>query len=177
MPASTRKPFPAIRYHGPLYRALNPVWARQPLSGDGARRFGGRFNPKGMAALYTATSVLGAVGEANQLGRPFEPVTLVEYAADIFPVFDAADPAALRAWKVTAKALADDSWRDQMRAGKTPPGQALALRLVAAGFAGALVKSYARGAPADRRNLVLWHWGGDLPARLILTDTEGRLSP
>ena len=39
-------------YGGKLYRSLNPVFAREPLSGEGARRHGGRFNPKGTPALY-----------------------------------------------------------------------------------------------------------------------------
>ena len=29
-----------MRYAGLLYRALNPVYAREPLSGEGARRYG-----------------------------------------------------------------------------------------------------------------------------------------
>ena len=42
------------RYTGPLYRALNPVYAREPLSGRGAELYGGRFNAKGTPALYTS---------------------------------------------------------------------------------------------------------------------------
>ena len=42
------------RYAGPLYRALNPVYARAPLSGRGAELYGGRFNAKGTPALYTS---------------------------------------------------------------------------------------------------------------------------
>ena len=54
------------RYDGPLYRALNPVYARMPLSGRGAELYGGRFNPKGTAALYTALDPAGALREANR---------------------------------------------------------------------------------------------------------------
>lgn len=57
-----------MRYRGLLYRALNPIHARFPLSGEGARSHGGRFNPKGMSALYTAQSVMTAIREANQIG-------------------------------------------------------------------------------------------------------------
>ena len=53
------------RYQGPLYRALNPVYARQPLSGRGARLYGGRFNPKGVPALYTAFDPATALREAK----------------------------------------------------------------------------------------------------------------
>ena len=40
---------PIDRFTGFLYRALNPVYARDPLSGRGAKLYGGRFNPKGTA--------------------------------------------------------------------------------------------------------------------------------
>lgn len=174
MPASF--PEPAIRVQGTLYRALSPVWAAQPLSGEGARRYGGRFNPKGTAALYTSLSVMGAVREANQLGRPFEPVTLVSYAADIFPVFDSTDPAALEQWKVRFAVLAADDWRLMMAANGKSASQALAAKLVKAGYAAILVPSYARGAPEATRNLVLWRWGPTLPTRLTVIDTEARLA-
>ncbi|RWF09115.1 MAG: RES domain-containing protein, partial [Mesorhizobium sp.] len=44
----------AVTYSGRLYRALNPVYAREPMSGRGAELYGGRFNPKGMRALYAS---------------------------------------------------------------------------------------------------------------------------
>ena len=36
----------------PLFRAHNPLWSFQPLSGAGAARAGGRFNRIGTPALY-----------------------------------------------------------------------------------------------------------------------------
>ncbi|WP_427832687.1 RES family NAD+ phosphorylase [Agrobacterium pusense] len=57
-----------MKYQGKLYRALNPVYAREPLSGRGAELYGGRFNPKGMPALYTSVTVITALKEANQAG-------------------------------------------------------------------------------------------------------------
>lgn len=65
-----------MRYSGPLYRALNPVHAREPMSGCGAELYGGRFNAKGTPALYGALEVMTAVREANQVGAP-QPATLV----------------------------------------------------------------------------------------------------
>ncbi len=76
-----------MRYQGKLYRALNPIYAREPLSGRGAELYGGRFNPKGMPALYTSLTIMTALKEANQVGN-LQPTTLVSYDADIKHVFD-----------------------------------------------------------------------------------------
>lgn len=164
-----------MRYRGPLYRALNPIWARQPLSGEGARIHGGRFNPKGMPALYASLSPLTAVREANQAGS-FQPITLVCYRADLDPVLDARDPVALAAHGAAAGDLADNAWRLRMAAAGMAPTQALAERLIAAGFVGLLVRSFARGATPADLNLVLWRWGADPPATLSVIDDEGRLA-
>ena len=159
-----------MRYRGPLYRALNPVYARQPLSGAGAARHGGRFNPRGVPALYTALEVIGALREANQAGS-LQPTTLVSYEADLSPVFDSRDADALAAYDMDAQALADPGWRDAMRDNGEAPTQTLARRLIADGHAGLLVHSFAKGAGAVDLNLVLWHWD----TGLVLVDDENRL--
>lgn len=164
-----------MRHLGLVYRALNPVWARDPLSGEGARRHGGRFNPKGTAALYTSLDVLTAIRESNQIGT-LQPITLVSYEADIEPIFDATVPKALARHGHTPESLAADDWRLRMREAGEAPTQALARRLRAEGHAGLLVRSYARGAGPANRNLVLWTWGPELPTRLLLNDDEGRLT-
>jgi len=163
-----------MRYRGLLYRALNPVHARAPLSGEGARKHGGRFNPKGMPALYTSQSVLTAIREANQIGT-LQPTTLVAYEADIGPIFDGTDPAALAAQGLSPADLAADDWRARMLAEGKAPTQRLGERLKAAGFAGMQVRSFAKGATEAELNLVLWVWGPDAPAELRLVDDEGRL--
>src|SRR5690606_25845173 len=103
-----------ITYSGRLYRALNPIYASQPMSGRGATLYGGRFNPKGMPALYASTSPLIALREANQVGD-LQPTTLVSYRAEIEAVFDASDAASLAAFGLDEAALADPTWRDRMR--------------------------------------------------------------
>jgi RES domain-containing protein len=174
MPAST--PDPHVRFQGTLYRALNPVWSRQPLSGEGARRFGGRFNAIGTPALYTSLTPMGAVREANQVGSAFEPVTLVAYDADIGPVFDATDASTLARRGIDQARLSSGAWRADMRTDGSSLGQRIAADLIRAGYAGMLVRSFARGAPPDALNLVLWRWGADPPARLTVQDSEGRLT-
>lgn len=110
-----------MRYRGLLYRALNPVWAREPLSGEGARLYGGRFNAKGTPALYTSLSVMTAIREANQVGH-LQPTTLICLRADVSPVFDATDADALATRGATMAELAADDWRLRMiETGKARP--------------------------------------------------------
>jgi len=162
-------------HRGLLYRALNPVHAREPLSGRGAQLHGGRFNAKGTPALYTSLTVMTALREANQVGS-LQPTTLVSYDAEIERVFDTRDAAALAAEGMDADALADGGWRDQMRTLGEARTQAFARRLAEAGYQGLLVRSFARGAGADDLNLVLLAWGAEPPARLTLIDDEKRLA-
>lgn len=163
-----------MHFRGTLYRALNPVYARQPLSGRGAQLYGGRFNKKGVAALYMSLSVMTALREANQVGS-LQPTTLVSYAADIAPIFDCRDEKALEAQAMDAAGLADPGWRDKMKLSGEAPTQAFAFRLVAMGYHGLLVRSFAPGAGTDDLNLVLWTWSDALPHRLTLIDDENRL--
>ncbi|WP_298962184.1 RES domain-containing protein [uncultured Methylobacterium sp.] len=164
-----------MEYRGLLYRALNPVFAREPLSGRGAELHGGRFNPRGTPALYASLAIMTAVREANQVGS-LQPTTLVSYEAAIDPVFDGTDEAALREHGMDPAGLADPTWRDQMRAAGEARTQAFARRLFETGFHGLLVRSVAPGAGDADLNLVLWRWSEAAPTRLTLIDDERRLS-
>ena len=163
-----------MHYRGLLYRALNSIRAREPLSDEGARLHGGRFNPKGIPALYTALTVMTAIREANQIGT-LQPTTLVSYEADITPIFDATDADALGSYGMTPADLAADDWRIRMQKEGKAPTQILAERLVADGYAGLRAPSFAAGSTAEDMNVVLWVWGKALPAKLVLIDDEGRL--
>ena len=163
-----------MHFQGLLYRALNPIRAREPLSGEGARLHGGRFNSKGIPALYTALSVMTAIREANQIGT-LQPTTLVCYEADITPVFDATDVDALGRYDMTPAHLAAEDWRLQMRAHGKAPTQILAEKLIADGYAGLRVPSFAKGASDENLNMVLWVWGSTLPSKLVPIDDDGRL--
>lgn len=159
-----------MRFTGLVYRAHNPEWAYDPMSGEGARLYGGRFNAKGVPAFYVALDVLTAILEASPLGAPFQPMTLCQYEVDCDDIVDyrsADGPIADR--------LATPNWRAAMLAGRTPACQALAAALIDDGAAGMLVRSYARGASSDAANLVLWRWGAARPHKVALVDDEGRL--
>ena len=164
-----------IRYRGKLYRALNPVFAREPLSGRGAEIYGGRFNPKGVPALYASLSIMTALREANQVGN-LQPTTLVCYDADVSGMFDCRDAVALAAEGMEPAELGDPAWRDRMGAGGESRTQAFARHLMGASYNGLLVRSFAPGARAGDLNLVLWNWGDAAPCRVTLVDEEHRLS-
>lgn len=161
------------RYAGPLYRALNPVYARQPLSGRGAELHGGRFNAKGTPALYTALDPATALREANQVGS-LQPTVLVSYRADMGPVFDTRDREQMQRFGMSARSLADPGWRATMLEGRSAPTQDFARALAAEGFAGLLTRSFAKGTSETDLNLVLWRWTGDL-CSLCVIDDEDRL--
>ncbi|HTI01545.1 MAG TPA: RES domain-containing protein [Acidisoma sp.] len=158
-----------------VYRAHHPRWAFSPLSGEGAARHGGRFNPPGMPALYTARRMQTAWAEAQQ-AFPFkaQPMTLCAYDVDCTDVLDLTDPGERRAQGTDGTSLACP-WEDLASRGRQPPSWELAQRLRAAGIAAIIVPSFAAGATEEDVNMVFWDWGPDLPHLLRVIDDEGRL--
>lgn len=163
-----------MEYHGPLFRALHPAYARDPLSGEGARRYGGRFNRKGRAALYLACDFDTLRYEIAR-GGAFQPSVVVEFDAAVSALADARDPAVLARFGMDAGVLADPAWRLKMLQGDPVPTQDFAEALTEAGFAGLAVPSFAKGAGSARVNIVLWAWRDDPRVQLTLVDDEGRL--
>ncbi len=164
-----------LLYQGLLYRALNPVFAREPLSGHGAALYGGRFNPKGVPALYCALSPTTALREANQVGM-LQPTTLVAYRADIADVLDGQDVEALARFDMDPAALAASTWRDEMKSAGIARSQRFAQAAIEAGYSGLMVRSFAPGLGDDDLNLVLWRWGNAPATQVVVIDDENRLS-
>lgn len=158
-----------------VYRAHHPRWSFDPLSGTGAARHGGRFNPRGMAALYTSLRFETAWREAQQ-GFAFkaQPLTLCAYRAECDDVLDLTDPATREAHGIRPGELAC-AWEDLADRGIEPPSWRLARRLREAGIAAILVPSYAPGATPEDVNAVFWDWGEAAPHSLRLVDDERRL--
>lgn len=164
-----------IRFQGAVYRAHNPEWSWDPLSGAGAQLHGGRFNRRSVPAFYASLDVLVAVREASPLGTPFHPVTLCQYRVDCEDIFDTRDPKATKREGVTRNELSCPSWNQEMLEGKVPASQQLADRLVIKGYVGMLVRSFAHGAGPKDMNLVLWKWTKRRPHKVILFDPDHRL--
>lgn len=163
-----------------LWRMLTIRYQRAPHSGEGARLVGGRWNPKGIPALYLATDPGTAVAEFYQ-NLP-KPGTLAPYRLEARAIADLTDGrggpadamvehACTANWKAMAARLRDHP-------AKVPPSWTMANELIAAGAEGALMPSVQnRGGTC----LVLWHWhdavmDGEPGAALTLLDPEKSLS-
>lgn len=137
----------------PLWRMLPIRYQRSPLSGEGARLYGGRWNPKGTAALYLARDAATAVAEFYQ-GLP-KPGTLAPYRLEADAIADLTDGGSGPAGAEVEHALVANWKAMAARGDRTPPSWILAAMLIEDGAQGALVPS------AQNRGgvcMVLWDW-------------------
>lgn len=163
-----------MRFSGICYRAIDPRWSFAPESGDGAAIYGARFNPKGIPALYLATTTAGAVAEASQgFAHKFHPMTLCSFEVDCKDIIDLSSDEARHEFGVELAKLACP-WELDLAENRKPASWDIHKRFSKTA-AGILVPSFANRAPADARNLVLWKWGPDLPHKAVVFDPESRL--
>jgi RES domain-containing protein len=162
-------------FRGTVFRAHHPRWSFAPDSGDGAALHGGRFNRKGIPALYTALRPETAWLEAQQ-GFPFkpQPLTLCAYLVDCADILDLSDAATVSAAAIDVADLAC-AWEGEAMRGRVPPTWQLSDRLIAGGAAGIVVPSFAPGATLRDRNLVFWNWRTEPPHQVRVVDDQGRL--
>jgi RES domain-containing protein len=164
-----------LRWQGTCYRAHDPRWAWAPLSGEGAAAQGGRFNPKGIPALYLALSLEGMLQEmAHGFAHRFDPLTICAYDVDVDNLVDLRADAGRAAAGIVLADMAC-AWADDLACGRTPASWTVSRSLIAKGAAGILTPSFANGAKPDVANLVLWRWGPDLPHKVEVHDPSGRL--
>jgi RES domain-containing protein len=151
------------------------MWSFRPLSGEGAKQHGGRFNCPGVSALYTSLDPTTAWMEAQQ-GFPFkpQPMTLVAYQASCTDVVDLTKVKTLKALNLTKADLASP-WEYMANQAHEPPTWQLAKKLQEIGYAGVIVQSFAPGCTEDNLNLVLWDWSDAPPHRIAVIDDLGRL--
>lgn len=153
-----------------LWRAFVPQWAFAPLSGDGAARFGGRWNPVGAATIYAARELSTAWAEYNQ-GFVQHPALIAQLDLKDAALADLTDPAVL-----SGLALPDDihlcEWRMLLDEGKVPQTHQLRQRLIAEGFDGVVYPSFM--SPGGTC-VALWRWNSKGAPRLDVVDPDGRL--
>jgi RES domain-containing protein len=165
-----------VRFVGTCYRFHDPRWSFAPISGTGSAIHGGRFNPKGIEALYLALNIETAFVEISQgFAEKFKPAMLISYEVDCDDIVDLRTEADRKRARVRLADMAC-SWFADAAAGREPPSWAIARRFIEHGAAGIVVPSFAVAAdPARHQNLVLWNWGSDLPHGVRVFDPDGRL--
>jgi len=151
------------------------MWAFTPLSGDGAKKYGGRFNRPGNTALYTSQDPTTAWMEAQQ-GFPFkpQPMTLLAYEVNCVDIADLNNEITLKRLGYTSVDLAC-AWEDLVSQNQQPASWLLADQLLALGIAGILCRSFAPGCNEQNQNLILWNWSDTLPHAVKVIDDLNRL--
>ena len=118
------------------------------LSGEGAKRRGGRWNLPGIAALYGSTTDTTALEESKANDRYYgiqtkSPRLLVAIEARLDRVIDLTAPEVRRTLHYTLKASASEDWRKVQQAGGESDSQALGRAIATAGANGLLARSSA----------------------------------
>lgn len=153
-----------------LWRAYVPSWAHLPLSGEGAARFGGRWNPVGAPTIYAAREMSTAWAEYNQ-GFVQHPALIAQLRLDGARLADLSDESVSSALSVD-DGIHHCEWRAMMDGGQTPPTHTLRERLLAEGFDGVVYPSVM--SPGGTC-VALWRWNADGAPRLDIVDPDRRM--
>jgi len=153
-----------------LWRAYVPRWSYLPLSGEGAARFGGRWNPVGEPTVYAALQLSTAWAEYNQ-GFVQHPALIAQLKLRHAVLADLTDKETLAAFGIDAE-IHQCQWRSIVDAGQRPATYDVRERLLAKGYHGLIYPSFmSRGGTC----VALWRWNGPGEPTLELVDPEGRM--
>ena len=153
-----------------LWRAFVPRWSWLPLSGEGAARFGGRWNPVGSPTIYAARELSTAWAEYNQ-GFVQHPALIVRLELANAALADLTDAAVLTRMD-TDDGIHRCEWRAALDDGEVPETHLLRGRLIEQGFDGVIYPSFM--SPGGT-SVALWRWNGPREPALRVVDPEGRL--
>jgi RES domain-containing protein len=138
-------------WSGTAYRAVGTEYAnkRDLLSGEGTKRFGGRWTPPGSfaaahASLDVKTAVAESLGTQQQYGIAVDarlPLTLVAIDVSLQKLIDLTDDTILRELGLTRQRLLRCRWRERMDKGRGALTQAIGCIAFEAGLEALFVPS------------------------------------
>jgi RES domain-containing protein len=128
-------------FKGVVYCSSTPQYATETdlLTGMGSQRFGGRWNPIGIAMVYASLTPEAAMAETlahnRYYGIPIEdamPRTFVAIEVKLHTLLDLRDGDVRRRLQVSEDIITTVDWRAEVRAGREPITQ----RLTRAAYSG-----------------------------------------
>ena len=153
-----------------LWRAYVPRWAHAPVSGEGAGRFGGRWNPVGAPTIYAARELSTAWAEYNQ-GFVQHPALIARLGLRGAKLADLTEDAVLRRLGLPLDIHLCE-WRAALDNDEVPETHLARARLLTEGFHGVVYPSFM--SPGGTC-VALWRWNEPDAPRLDVIDPDGRL--
>jgi RES domain-containing protein len=153
-----------------LWRAFVPRWAHLPLSGEGASRFGGRWNPVGAPTIYAACELSTAWAEYNQ-GFVQHPALIARLQLSDARLADLTQAEVLQQLDVTPD-IHQCQWREALDEGRNPETYALREQLLQDHVDGVIYPSFM--SPGGTC-VALWRWNEESGPQLTVIDPELRL--
>jgi RES domain-containing protein len=134
------------------YRSSTPKYATEQdlLTGEGSRRFGGRWNPVGIAMVYASlipeTAMAETLAHHRYYGIPIEdamPRVFVAIEARLRFVLDLREGAVRQRLQVSMERILAVDWRGEIREGRQPVTQLIGQAAWESGWEGLIVPSAA----------------------------------
>jgi RES domain-containing protein len=153
-----------------LWRAYVPRWSYLPLSGEGAARFGGRWNPVGAPTIYAARELSTAWAEYNQ-GFVQHPALICQLKLAGANLADLTDPAVLEAQGLD-ESIHRSEWREDLDKGEVPATHLAFRDLLNASFDGVVYPSFMSPGGSC---IALWRWNSVAAPVLTVVDPDSRM--